>query len=121
MHDVRSDDEGQTWKRSNLIDLGDYGGYGDHGGGIEPTLAQLHDGRLWMLIRTYRGCFTEAYSDDEGLTWKDIRPSAIEASGSPGQLRRLQSGRLVLLWNRYHRQGQANRAARAVVDGLFGR
>ncbi|NLF70330.1 MAG: hypothetical protein GX575_14920 [Candidatus Anammoximicrobium sp.] len=96
-----SDDEGQTWKRSNLIDLGDYGGYGDHGGGIEPTLAQLHDGRLWMLIRTYRGCFTEAYSDDEGLTWKDIRPSAIAASGSPGQLQRLQSGRLVLLWNRF--------------------
>jgi len=96
-----SDDEGQTWKRSNVIDLGAYGGYGDHGGGIEPTLAQLHDGRLWMLIRTYRGCFTEAFSDDEGLTWKDIRPSAIEASGSPGQLRRLQSGRLVLFWNRF--------------------
>jgi len=96
-----SDDEGKTWKQSNVIDLGKYGGYGDHGGGIEPTLAQLHDGRLWMLIRTYRGCFTEAFSTDEGLTWKDIRPSKIEASGSPGQLRRLQSERLVLFWNRF--------------------
>ncbi|NUQ62564.1 MAG: exo-alpha-sialidase [Pirellulales bacterium] len=96
-----SDDEGKTWKKSNVIDLGDYGGYGDHGGGIEPTLAQLKDGRLWMLIRTYRGCFTEAFSTDEGLTWTDIRPSKIEASGSPGQLRRLQSGRLALFWNRY--------------------
>ncbi len=130
-----SDDEGKTWKRSNVIDLGEYGGYGDHGGGIEPTLAELRDGpqtashsrkgtvpfslrenrdsplvdggeplrdgRLWMLIRTYRGCFTEAFSDDEGLTWKDIRPSTIAASGSPGQLRRLQSGRLVLFWNRF--------------------
>ena len=96
-----SDDEGKTWKRSNVIDLGKYGGYGDHGGGIEPTLAQLKDGRLWMLIRTYRGCFTEAFSADEGLTWTDIRPSKIAASGSPGQLRRLQSGRLVLFWNRF--------------------
>ncbi len=96
-----SDDEGATWKRSNIIDLGDYGGYGDHGGGIEPTIAQLHDGRLWMLIRTYRGCFTEAFSDDGGLTWKDIHPSSIDASGSPGQLLRLQSGRLVLIWNRF--------------------
>ena len=96
-----SDDEGKTWKQSNVIDLGKYGGYGDHGGGIEPTLAQLHDGRLWMLIRTYRGCFTEAVSDDEGLTWKDIRPSKIEASGAPGQLLRLHSGRLVLFWNRF--------------------
>jgi len=96
-----SDDEGKTWKKSNVIDLGKYGGYGDHGGGIEPTLAQLKDGRLWMLIRTYRGCFTEALSADEGLTWTDIKPSKIDASGSPGQLLRLQSGRLALFWNRY--------------------
>ena len=96
-----SDDEGKTWKQSNVIDLGKYGGYGDHGGGIEPTLAELQDGRLWMLIRTYRGCFTEAYSDDQGLTWKDVKPGQIEASGAPGQLLRLQSGRLVLFWNRF--------------------
>jgi hypothetical protein len=96
-----SDDEGKTWKKSNVIDLGKYGGYGDHGGGIEPTLAQLKDGRLWMLIRTYAGCFTEAFSTDEGLTWSDIKPGPIRASGSPGQLLRLQSGRLALFWNRY--------------------
>jgi hypothetical protein len=96
-----SDDQGQTWQQSNVIDLGDYGGYGDHGGGIEPTLVQLHDGRLWMLIRTYRGCFTEAFSENQGRTWTDIRPGEIPASGSPGQLRRLHSGRLVLFWNRF--------------------
>jgi hypothetical protein len=96
-----SDDEGKSWRQSNVIDLGDYGGYGDHGGGIEPTLVELRDGRLWMLIRTYRGCFTEAFSEDQGLTWKDIRPSKIAASGSPGQLRRLHGGRLVLFWNRF--------------------
>jgi len=96
-----SDDEGQTWRQSNVIDLGQYGGYGDHGGGIEPTVVELGDGRLWMLIRTYRGRFSEAFSTDGGLTWEDVRPSAIESSGSPGQLRRLQSGRLVLFWNRF--------------------
>jgi hypothetical protein len=96
-----SDDQGKTWTQSNVIDLGKYGGYGDHGGGIEPTLVELRDGRLWMLIRTYRGCFTEAYADDQGMTWKEIRPSEIAASGAPGQLRRLQSGRLVLFWNQF--------------------
>jgi len=96
-----SDDEGKTWKKSNVIDLGAYGGYGDHGGGIEPTLAELKDGRLWMIIRTSRGRFTEAFSADGGLTWADIKPSKIEASGSPGQLFRLHSGRLALFWNRY--------------------
>ena len=64
-------------------------------------MVELRDGRLWMLIRTYRGCFTEAWSDDEGRTWKDVAPGKIGASGSPGQLRRLHSGRLVLFWNRF--------------------
>jgi photosystem II stability/assembly factor-like uncharacterized protein len=96
-----SDDDGKSWKRSNTIDLGEYGGYGDHGGAIEPALAQLRDGRVWMLIRTPQGRFSEAFSEDEGLTWKEIHPSQIEASDAPAQLRRLQSGRLVLLWNRY--------------------
>ncbi len=96
-----SDDEGVTWKRSNILDLGEYGGYGDHGGGIEPTFAELGGGRLWMLLRTERGRFSEAFSNDGGLTWEDVRPSKIAASGSPGQLQRLQSGRLVLLWNRF--------------------
>ncbi len=96
-----SDDQGKTWTQSNVIDLGKYGGYGDHGGGIEPTLVELADGRLWMLIRTYRGCFTEAWSDDGGRTWTDVAPGKIGASGSPGQLRRLHSGRIVLFWNRF--------------------
>jgi hypothetical protein len=96
-----SDDQGRTWTKSNVIDLGEYGQYGDHGGGIEATAVELRDGRVWMLIRTYRGCFTEAYSYDRGLSWKDVRPSTIAASGSPGLLVRLQSGRIALFWNRY--------------------
>ena len=93
-----SDDEGLTWERSNLIDLG---GRGDHAGGVEPTVVELKDGRIWMLIRTYTGRFWEAYSADEGLTWTDIRPSEIEASGAPGVLMRLKSGRIMLVWNRF--------------------
>lgn len=96
-----SHDEGKTWQKGEVIDLGEYGGYGDHGGGIEGTVAELRDGRLWLLLRTYRGVFTEAFSKDGGLTWHDIRPSKIAASGSPGLLSRIHDGRLVLLWNRY--------------------
>jgi hypothetical protein len=96
-----SDDQGKTWKPSNTIDLGAYGGYGDHGGGIEGTVVERRDGKLWMLLRTPQGCFSEATSDDGGLTWKDVRPSKIEASGSPGTMVRLADGRLALFWNRY--------------------
>lgn len=92
-----SDDEGHTWRRSNWIDLG---GHGHHDGAVEPTVAALGDGRLLMLIRTNLDCFWQAISDDGGRYWRTVQPSAIDASTSPGQLLRLQSGRLLLVWNR---------------------
>lgn len=98
---LASDDDGVTWRKSNVIDLGKSGGYGDHGGGIEATIAQLNDGRVWMLMRNPQPFFREAFASDEGLTWTNVRPSKIEASPAPGLLLRLQSGRLALFWNRW--------------------
>ena len=89
---------GYNWTRSNVIDLG---GIGNHGGVTEATIEQLTDGRIWMLLRTNWGVFWEAYSENEGLTWKNIKPTKIDASSAPGMLKRLKSGRLVLVWNRY--------------------
>lgn len=92
-----SKNEGKTWLSSNIIDLG---GRGHHSGVMESTLTQLNDGRLWMLLRTNYGNFWQTFSSDNGLTWKEIGPTNIDASSSPGLLTRLQSGRLVLVWNR---------------------
>lgn len=92
-----SRDEGATWTRSNFIDLG---GNGHHDGAVEGTIVELNDGQIWMLIRTNWDFFWEAFSDDEGKSWCVIRPSKIAASSSPGLLKRLASGRLVLFWNR---------------------
>ena len=97
-----SDDEGGTWQRSNLIDLG---GHGHHDGATEPTVAELSDGRLLMLIRTNLDRFWRAFSDDGGRYWRTIEPSQMDASSSPGFLLRLQSGRLVLVWNRLNPEG----------------
>jgi sialidase-1 len=96
---------GLNWIRSNVIDLG---GVGHHAGVIEPTIEQLKDGRLWMLMRTNWGVFWEAYSDDEGLAWEHFKPTAIPASTAPGILERLQSGRLVLVWNRPFPEGKSD-------------
>ena len=93
---LTSEDDGKTWKRSNLVDLG---GHGHHSGAMEPSVAELSDGRLLMVIRTHWGRFWEALSDDGGLSWRTIRPSQIESSSSPGHLLRLRSGRLVLVSN----------------------
>lgn len=92
-----SDDEGKTWRRSNLIDLG---GHGHHDGAMEATLTELADGRLLMLLRTGLDRFWKAYSYDGGLTWRQVEPSDIPASNAPGFVLRLESGRLALVWNR---------------------
>lgn len=99
-----STDDGRTWKASNLIDLG---GTGHHGGVTEPTLTELPDGRLWMLIRTNWGEFWSAYSHDGGRFWRILQPSGIAASSAPGMLKRLSSGRLLLVWNRPLPEGKS--------------
>ncbi len=93
-----SDDEGATWNHSNMIDLG---GSGDHDGAMEGTIVELKDGQIYALIRTRFGRFWEAFSTDEGASWRTIRPSQIPASSSPAILQRLKSGRIVMLWNRF--------------------
>ena len=100
-----SADDGASWSRSNLIDLG---GSGHHDGAIEPTLAELGNGRLLMLIRTGLDRFWEAYSEDNGYHWRELRPSQLDASAAPGQLHRLASSRLVLVWNRLGLEGQVD-------------
>ncbi len=99
-----STDDGKTWKASNLIDLG---GQGHHGGVTEPTLTELPDGRLWMLIRTNWGEFWSAYSHDGGRFWRVLQPSGIASSSAPAMLKQLQSGRLLLVWNRPFPEGKS--------------
>ncbi len=94
---------GFNWVRSNVIDLG---GVGHHSGVTEATIEQLNDDRIWMLMRTNWGVFWEAYSDNEGLTWKQFKPTEIDASSAPGLLTRLQSGQLLLVWNRKYPEGK---------------
>jgi hypothetical protein len=98
-----SKDSGKTWTRSNIIDMG---GVGHHGGATEGTLEQLQGGPLRMLIRTNYGRFWDAYSDDDGLSWRVLQPSNIQASSAPGLIKWLASGRLVLLWNRPYPDGE---------------
>jgi sialidase-1 len=105
-----SGDSGKTWRGGNIIDLG---GHGHHDGAFEPSLVELRDGRVWMLIRTNLDRFWEAISQDGGMYWRTIRPTAIEASSSPPYLTRLASGRLILFWNRLYPEGQNSYARRS--------
>jgi sialidase-1 len=110
-----SDDEGKTWQASNLIDLG---GQGHHGGVTEPTLVELDDGRVWMLIRTNWSEFWSGYSFDGGKFWRILQPSGIPASSAPGLVKRLGSGRLILVWNRPYPEGENSYPLRG-GDGIW--
>ncbi len=98
-----SDDDGKTWQRSNIIDLG---GAGNHGGVCEPTIAELADGKLLMLIRTNWMQQWRAESTDAGLHWHPYGPAGIASSCAPAQLHRLADGRLLMLWNRPYPEGE---------------
>ena len=99
-----SSDDGATWKPSILLDSPSSAG--DHGGLMEAAVTQLSDGRLWMLIRTNWDYFYESYSHDNGFTWSAYQKTNIDASSSPAALLRLESGRIVLVWNRLYRKGE---------------
>ena len=100
-----STDQGKSWNPTTLLDVG---GRGDHDGAIEATLTQLKDDRLWMLLRTNYDYFWQAYSSDNGMTWDGFGPTGIDASSSPGLVKRLASGRLCLIWNRLYREGETS-------------
>lgn len=110
-----STDDGVSWIKAPWLDIGKE--HGDHSGTIEATVEQLKDGRLWTLLRTYHGWFYEAFSDDDGRTWAPLPPvkSTIRSTGSPGLLKRLADGRLILVWNAIPNEGFVRREELSVA------
>jgi len=62
----------------------------------EHMIIEREDGSLWMLIRTTYG-IAESVSEDKGFTWSDPVRSTIPHTHSRFFIRRLQSGRLLLV------------------------
>lgn len=100
-----STDKGKTWHAADVMDCGKE--HGDHSGLVEATLVELKDGRLWTLLRSYHGFFHEAFSSDDGRTWGPLPPplSKIATTGSPGLLKRLSDGSLLLVHNAIPTEG----------------
>lgn len=62
----------------------------------EHMLVERADGSLWMLGRTRQGVM-ESESQDGGATWSEPKVSAIQSVCSRFHLRKLSSGRLLLI------------------------
>ena len=100
-----SDDDGKTWQHSNLIDapahqLNDRDkSLRWQNGATEPTIVELKDGRLWMIIRTSLDNHWQSFSTDGGATWGPAEPSPFYATLTDPTIGRLEDGRLLFLWN----------------------
>ena len=98
---IISKDEGRTWSAYGRMELPDLDP--QHTIWAEPTIAELSDGRIVMLIRHGRmghKCLFRAYSDDGGETW----PAVAEKTDIPNPSSRvvlvaLGGDRLALLHN----------------------
>lgn len=86
-----STDQGQAWKPRGSVKFPDWE-FDEH------MLVELRDGRLWMLART-KGNPHECFSSDQGRTWSVPQPARIQNVNARFFLRRLASGRLLLVKN----------------------
>jgi hypothetical protein len=94
-----SDDKGKTWKTSkNSIKIAVESNKKTRYGGVEPSILELKDGKIWMLIRTNKGYLYQSFSDDGGVTWQRAEPTKFISSDSPAAILRLSDNRILVLW-----------------------
>jgi len=102
---VISTNRGETWGVADGIDIGDRADLALrfqnrlNGGTLEPSVVELKDGRIWMLMRTITGYLWESFSEDGGLSWSEPAPTHVTCGG-PVYVTRLTSGRIAMIWNR---------------------
>lgn len=80
----------------------------------EHMTVELSDGRLLMLVRTHYG-IGRSFSYDGGKTWTPGEDSGISGPNSRFFIRKLASGRILLV-NHYHFQGRNNLTAMLSED-----
>lgn len=99
-----SDDDGHTWRIRVIETIAPYAitwpdkGVRWQNRVTEPTVVELSDGTLWMLLRTSTNHHYEAFSTDGGDTWSVPTPSRFYATITMPTLHRLSDGRILHLW-----------------------
>jgi hypothetical protein len=84
-----STDQGATWERRGMATFPNPDWH-------EHMLVERRHGSLWMLARTRNGIM-ESTSTDAGRTWSPAVDSVIKHPNARFHVRRLQSGRLLLI------------------------
>lgn len=82
-------DQGESWQRRGMATFPNPDWH-------EHMIVERKDGSLWMLARTAKGLM-ESLSVDGGRTWSTPVNSKIKHPNARFHIRRLQSGRLLLI------------------------
>ncbi len=99
-----SDDNCKTWKKSNQVNAPDHKVGGLHRGerwnhgAVEPSVVELQNGNLWMLMRTAQDMHYESFSTNGGETWSEPKPSRFYGTITMPTIQRLSDGRILFLW-----------------------
>ena len=89
---VASTDQGRTWTLRGGCQIPPEMRVFD-----EHMLVERRDGTLWMLARSNTGFLLESVSPDGGKTWPVARPSTIKHPSARFFIRRLASGKLLMV------------------------
>ncbi len=95
-----SDDDGCTWQSNHdgeVVLLLDWNATYSYV--AEPTVTEVLPGTLLMLMRTQLGRLYQAWSYDTAETWTRPQPTSLAASTTPAQIRTLDNGHLLAVWN----------------------
>ncbi|MFH1006816.1 MAG: sialidase family protein [Candidatus Latescibacterota bacterium] len=90
---LRSGDQGQTWERTHALTVP------EERGAMEPTIVELAPDVLYCVLRNKSGYLYETGSHDGGRSWSTPAKTGIPTPESISRLLRLQSGRVLLVWN----------------------
>ncbi len=100
-----SDDDGDSWRSFEIEESDHFKLEGPHKGvrwensGMEPTVTELSDGTLMMMLRTSTDYHYVAYSYDFGDSWTKPVASQFHSTLTNPELLRLSDGRIVFFYN----------------------
>ena len=91
---LMSDDTGRTWKPSRVPVVSD-----TKRGVMEIQMVETAPRRIFALFRTKSGFIHQTISEDGGEMWSASAPTTLPSPESMPRMIKLNSGKLLLVWN----------------------
>ncbi len=88
-----SANEGNTWKRTHILTVP------EERGAMEPTIVEIKPNELFCFLRNKSGYLYKTTSSDGGESWTEPVKTDIPSPESICKLMKLQSGKVLLVWN----------------------